>query len=64
MLVPMACLFVTSLTPSCRSDVLFLWIGIIPTLGNKVSATLGTKLGVTFDVDRSSKRLDAVVIAG
>ena len=26
--------------------------------------TLGTKLGVTFDVDRSLMRLDAVVIAG
>ena len=34
------------------------------THGKNVPATLGTKLGVIFDEDRSLIRLDAIVIAG
>ena len=64
MSVLMTYLFVASLTPGCPIDVLFLWIGIVSTLGNNVPVTLGTKLGVTLDEDRSLIRLDAVVMAG
>ena len=44
--------------------MLFLWIGIISTLENKLPATFGTRFGVTGDVDRSLMRLETVVIAG
>ena len=44
--------------------MLLVCVRIIFTLGNNVPATLGNKLGVTFDDDRSLMRLDGVVIAG
>ena len=56
---------VAFLAPDCQiCDVLLFCFGIDFVLGNKLSASLGTKFGVTLGDDKLLMRLDVVVMSG